>query len=118
MPVICLDLKIQPSKISHLFLFCPSILLDCMATSPENGVKKGAWSKEEDQILIHYMGNHDLETWKTVSEQAGLNRCGKSCRLRWTNNLRPGHKRGEFSADEEATIISLHREHGNKYVSF
>ncbi|XP_027085063.1 transcription factor MYB41-like [Coffea arabica] len=86
-----------------------------MAASPENGVKKGAWSKEEDQILIHYMGNHGLETWKTVSEQAGLNRCGKSCRLRWTNYLRPGIKRGEFSADEAATIISLHREHGNKW---
>jgi transcription factor MYB, plant len=45
---------------------------------------------------------------------AGLNRCGKSCRLRWTNYLRPDIKRGKFSQDEEQTILSLHSVLGNK----
>lgn len=45
----------------------------------------------------------------------GLERCGKSCRLRWTNYLRPDIKRGRFSFDEEETIIQLHSVLGNKY---
>lgn len=46
----------------------------------------------------------------------GLQRCGKSCRLRWTNYLRPDIKRGRFSFEEEETIIQLHGILGNKYV--
>lgn len=46
---------------------------------------------------------------------AGLNRCGKSCRLRWTNYLRPDIKRGKFSQEEEQTILHLHSILGNKY---
>jgi myb proto-oncogene protein len=49
-----------------------------------------------------------------VYEIAGLNRCGKSCRLRWTNYLRPDIKRGKFSQDEEQTILHLHSLFGNK----
>lgn len=45
---------------------------------------------------------------------AGLNRCGKSCRLRWTNYLRPDIKRGKFSPEEEQTILNLHSILGNK----
>ena len=45
---------------------------------------------------------------------AGLERCGKSCRLRWTNYLRPDIKRGRFSFEEEETIIQLHSILGNK----
>ena len=45
----------------------------------------------------------------------GLRRCGKSCRLRWLNYLRPGIKRGNFSEDEEDLIIKLHKLLGNRY---
>jgi transcription factor MYB, plant len=45
---------------------------------------------------------------------AGLNRCGKSCRLRWTNYLRPDIKRGPFTAEEEKSIVQLHAIVGNK----
>jgi myb proto-oncogene protein len=48
---------------------------------------------------------------------AGLNRCGKSCRLRWTNYLRPDIKRGKFSQEEEQTILHLHSVLGNKWSS-
>ncbi|KAH7546523.1 hypothetical protein FEM48_Zijuj01G0209800 [Ziziphus jujuba var. spinosa] len=44
-----------------------------------------------------------------------LKRCGKSCRLRWTNYLRPDIKRGRFSFEEEETIIQLHSVLGNKW---
>lgn len=46
----------------------------------------------------------------------GLMRCGKSCRLRWINYLRPDVKRGNFSKEEEGAIIHLHQTLGNKFV--
>lgn len=44
----------------------------------------------------------------------GLMRCSKSCRLRWTNYLRPDIKRGKFTLQEEQTIIQLHALLGNR----
>ncbi|KAH0877780.1 hypothetical protein HID58_065174 [Brassica napus] len=82
---------------------------------PELGLKKGAWTPEEDQKLISYLNNHGEGGWRTLPEKAGLKRCGKSCRLRWANYLRPDIKRGEFTEDEELSIISLHALHGNKW---
>jgi len=49
-----------------------------------------------------------------LSGWIGLLRCGKSCRLRWINYLRPDLKRGNFTAEEEETIIRLHGLLGNK----
>ncbi|KQK03993.1 hypothetical protein BRADI_2g11080v3 [Brachypodium distachyon] len=46
---------------------------------------------------------------------AGLQRCGKSCRLRWMNYLRPDLKRGAFEQEEEDLIIELHAVLGNKW---
>lgn len=51
-----------------------------------------------------------------VCNYVGLLRCGKSCRLRWANYLRPDIKRGEFSTEEEQTIIQLHAVLGNRYL--
>ncbi|CAA7043922.1 unnamed protein product [Microthlaspi erraticum] len=81
----------------------------------ELGLKKGAWTPEEDQKLTSYVNRHGEGGWRTLPERAGLKRCGKSCRLRWANYLRPDIKRGEFTEDEELSIISLHALHGNKW---
>ena len=48
---------------------------------------------------------------------AGLLRCGKSCRLRWTNYLRPDLKRGLLSNYEEKLVIDLHAQLGNRLVT-
>lgn len=45
----------------------------------------------------------------------GLLRCGKSCRLRWTNYLRPDIKRGPFTLEEEKLVIQLHAILGNRW---
>ena len=50
-----------------------------------------------------------------MARVTGLQRCGKSCRLRWTNYLRPDLKHGEFTDAEEQTIIKLHSVVGNRY---
>lgn len=81
----------------------------------ENGLKKGPWTPEEDQKLTDYISSHGHGSWKALPNLAGLNRCGKSCRLRWTNYLKPDIKRGKFSDDEERKIISLHSVLGNKW---
>lgn len=49
---------------------------------------------------------------------SGLQRCGKSCRLRWINYLRPDIRRGRFSPEEEKLIISLHAVVGNRFSTF
>ncbi|XP_072956608.1 transcription factor MYB39-like [Typha angustifolia] len=78
-------------------------------------LKKGPWMPEEDKKLKDYIQEHGFGNWKILSKKAGLNRCGKSCRLRWTNYLRPDIKRGSFSDDEVRLIVHLHSILGNKW---
>ncbi|CAL5214873.1 unnamed protein product [Lathyrus oleraceus] len=79
-------------------------------------VKRGLWSPEEDEKLITYITTHGYGCWSEVPEKAGLQRCGKSCRLRWINYLRPDIRRGRFTPDEEKLIISLHNVVGNRWA--
>ncbi|KAF7141323.1 hypothetical protein RHSIM_Rhsim06G0153300 [Rhododendron simsii] len=81
----------------------------------KNGLKKGPWTQEEDLKLIQHIQVHGPGNWRNLPKNAGLQRCGKSCRLRWTNYLRPDIKRGRFSFEEEETIIQLHSILGNKW---
>ncbi|MBA0855313.1 hypothetical protein Goshw_011913 [Gossypium schwendimanii] len=76
---------------------------------------KGAWTKEEDDRLIAYIRAHGEGCWRSLPKAAGLLRCGKSCRLRWINYLRPDLKRGNFTEDEDELIIKLHSLLGNKW---
>ncbi|PKU61504.1 transcription factor MYB30-like [Dendrobium catenatum] len=76
------------------------------------GLKKGPWTAEEDQILISYIQSHGHGNWRALPKLSGLLRCGKSCRLRWTNYLNPDIKRGNFTREEEDVIITLHQMHG------
>ncbi|MQL99125.1 hypothetical protein Taro_031851 [Colocasia esculenta] len=78
-------------------------------------VNKGAWTAEEDQKLVDYVRVHGDRKWRALPTKAGLNRCGKSCRLRWLNYLRPGIKRGNISEQEEDMIIRLHNLIGNRW---
>ncbi|KAJ8541971.1 hypothetical protein K7X08_016837 [Anisodus acutangulus] len=89
-----------------------------MGRSPccdERGLKKGPWTPEEDEKLTNYINKHGHGSWRALPKLAGLNRCGKSCRLRWSNYLRPDIKRGKFSQEEEQTILNLHAVLGNKW---
>ncbi|XP_062225833.1 transcription factor MYB16-like [Phragmites australis] len=89
-----------------------------MGRSPcceKEGLKKGPWTPEEDQKLLAYIEQYGHGCWRSLPGKAGLQRCGKSCRLRWTNYLRPDIKRGKFSLQEEQTIIQLHALLGNRW---
>ncbi|KAL9248634.1 Transcription factor MYB102-like protein [Drosera capensis] len=81
----------------------------------KTGLKRGSWTPEEDQKLVDNIHKHRHGNWRTLPKNAGLQRCGKSCRLRWTNCVRPDIKKGKFSSEEEETIIHLHSILGNKW---
>ncbi|CAL4947684.1 unnamed protein product [Urochloa decumbens] len=79
-------------------------------------VKRGPWSQEEDAILrsfVQRFGN--AGNWIALPQKAGLKRCGKSCRLRWLNYLRPELRHGGFTDDEDTLILSLYGEIGSKW---
>ncbi|KAM0902225.1 hypothetical protein ACQ4PT_019453 [Festuca glaucescens] len=80
------------------------------------GVKRGPWTAEEDKKLMCFiLGNGGRCCWRAVPKMAGLLRCGKSCRLRWTNYLRPDLKRGLLTDDEERLVVDLHAKLGNRW---
>ncbi|KAL9332313.1 hypothetical protein ACSQ67_001923 [Phaseolus vulgaris] len=79
------------------------------------GLKKGRWTMEEDEILTKYIQANGEGSWRSLPKNAGLLRCGKSCRLRWINYLRADLKRGDISAEEENTIVKLHTSLGNRW---
>ncbi|KAL6550207.1 hypothetical protein OROMI_020695 [Orobanche minor] len=79
------------------------------------GVKKGPWTAEEDTKLINFIVRNGQCCWRAVPKLAGLRRCGKSCRLRWTNYLRPDLKRGLLNEAEEQLVIDLHARLGNRW---
>jgi hypothetical protein len=81
------------------------------------GVKRGPWTAEEDRKLINFILSNGHCCWRAVPKLAGLLRCGKSCRLRWTNYLRPDLKRGLLTDAEEQVVIDLHAKLGNRCVA-
>ncbi|XP_066395346.1 myb-related protein 306-like [Miscanthus floridulus] len=83
----------------------------------KEGVKKGPWTPEEDLVLVSYIQEHGPGNWRAVPARTGLMRCSKSCRLRWTNYLRPGIKRGNFTEQEEKLIIHLQALLGNRWAA-
>ncbi|WOL07378.1 transcription factor LAF1-like [Canna indica] len=77
--------------------------------------RRGLWSPEEDQRLRNYILKHGHGCWSQLPTKAGLQRNGKSCRLRWINYLRPGLNRSGFTSEEEKSVMRLHAILGNKW---
>ncbi|XP_031262097.1 transcription factor WER-like [Pistacia vera] len=93
----------------------PSLKTSMNMITTKKEVNKGAWTAEEDRKLAEVIAAHGPKRWKTIAIKAGLNRCGKSCRLRWMNYLRPNIKRGNISDQEEDLILRLHKLLGNRW---
>ncbi|WVZ01269.1 hypothetical protein V8G54_027338 [Vigna mungo] len=69
----------------------------------KNGLKKGSWTQEEDKKLIAYVTRYGHWNWRLLPK------------LRWLNYLRPDVKRGNFSDEEEESIVRLHEKLGNRW---
>ncbi|KAK8545837.1 hypothetical protein V6N13_067099 [Hibiscus sabdariffa] len=78
-------------------------------------LKKGTWTPDEDHKLTAYIMRYGIWNWNEMPRFAGLQRSGKSCRLRWMNYLRPNIRHGNFSREEEETIIRLQKQLGNRW---
>ncbi|KAK1666463.1 hypothetical protein QYE76_054622 [Lolium multiflorum] len=79
-------------------------------------VKRGPWSPEEDELLRSYVRTHGaVSNWIALPHKAGVNRCGKSCRLRWLNYLRPDIKHGGYTEQEDLVICSLYNSIGSRW---
>ncbi|XP_059637200.1 transcription factor MYB36 [Cornus florida] len=79
-------------------------------------VKRGPWSPEEDEKLKAYIEKYGTGgNWIALPQKIGLKRCGKSCRLRWLNYLRPNIKHGGFSEEEDNIICSLYISIGSRW---
>ncbi|KAJ0230431.1 Transcription factor RAX3 [Hirschfeldia incana] len=82
----------------------------------KKNVKKGPWSPEEDAKLKSYIETSGTGgNWIALPRKIGLKRCGKSCRLRWLNYLRPNIKHGGFSEEEENIICNLYLTIGSRW---
>ncbi|KAJ3694959.1 hypothetical protein LUZ60_000336 [Juncus effusus] len=86
-----------------------------MPCCEKDNVKRGQWTPEEDNKLSSYIAQYGTRNWRLIPKNAGLQRCGKGCRLRWTNYLHPDLKHGEFSEAEEQIIVKLHSVVGNRW---
>ncbi|XP_009778774.1 MYB-like transcription factor EOBI [Nicotiana tabacum] len=78
-------------------------------------LRKGPWTIEEDNLLIHHVTSHGEGRWNALAKSSGLKRTGKSCRLRWLNYLKPDVKRGNLSPQEQLLILELHSRWGNRW---
>nr|WQQ41699.1 MYB11 protein [Camellia japonica] len=77
---------------------------------------KGPWSPEEDAILSRLVSDFGARNWSLIAR--GISgRSGKSCRLRWCNQLDPAVKRKPFTDEEDRIIVQAHTIHGNKWAS-
>ncbi|CAL4975108.1 unnamed protein product [Urochloa decumbens] len=91
------------------------VAMACGRGGDQPAVRKGPWTLEEDLILVGYISEHGEGSWDCLARAAGLNRNGKSCRLRWLNYLRPGVRHGSITPAEDAVIRELHAALGNKW---
>ncbi|KAK4434416.1 Transcription factor [Sesamum alatum] len=77
---------------------------------------KGPWSPEEDELLQRLVEKHGPRNWSLISKSIP-GRSGKSCRLRWCNQLSPQVEHRAFTPEEDETIIKAHAKFGNKWAT-
>ncbi|KAK6115884.1 hypothetical protein DH2020_008153 [Rehmannia glutinosa] len=77
---------------------------------------KGPWSPEEDELLQGLVEKHGPRNWSLISKSIP-GRSGKSCRLRWCNQLSPQVEHRAFTPQEDETIIEAHAKFGNKWAT-
>nr|AGN52129.1 MYB-related transcription factor [Salvia miltiorrhiza]AGN52239.1 MYB-related transcription factor [Salvia miltiorrhiza] len=76
---------------------------------------RGHWRPAEDEKLRQLVDKYGPQNWNSIAEKL-QGRSGKSCRLRWFNQLDPRINRRPFSEEEEERLLAAHRIHGNKWA--
>lgn len=91
----------------------PTLTARCFFPSP--GLVKGQWSREEDKLLMSLV-NEGHKNWGTLSSRVP-GRTSKQCRERWCHHLDPKIVKGDWTREEDDTILSMHAEIGNKWAA-
>ena len=84
-------------------------------------VKKGKWSKDEDDRLREIVSNTKMmneRAWDKISEEMGFTRSSIQCRERWKNSLDPTLRLGDWTREEDEMLLSLHGNYGPKWKNF
>ncbi|KAJ8762311.1 hypothetical protein K2173_007468 [Erythroxylum novogranatense] len=77
---------------------------------------RGPWSAEEDRVLTRLVERHGPRNWSLICRYI-KGRSGKSCRLRWCNQLSPNVEHRPFSPSEDETILAAHAKYGNRWAT-
>ncbi|KAA8538334.1 hypothetical protein F0562_027843 [Nyssa sinensis] len=90
---------------------------DIGATSSDDArtCPRGHWRPAEDEKLRQLVEQYGPQNWNSIAEKL-QGRSGKSCRLRWFNQLDPRINRRPFTEEEEERLLAAHRIHGNKWA--
>eukprot|EP00878_Enallax_costatus_P030267 GHUV01032941.1.p1 GENE.GHUV01032941.1~~GHUV01032941.1.p1 ORF type:complete len:118 (+),score=38.02 GHUV01032941.1:491-844(+) len=78
--------------------------------------QRTTWTPEEDAKLIELVERYGPQNWTYVAQGLGNGRNGKSCRLRWCNQLNPAIKKDPFTEEEKRIIIEKHAQFGNRWA--
>ncbi|GLJ50343.1 hypothetical protein SUGI_1072380 [Cryptomeria japonica] len=78
---------------------------------------RGHWRPTEDAKLKELVAQFGPRHWNLIAEKLH-GRSGKSCRLRWFNQLDPLINRRAFSKEEEERLMAIHGVYGNKWAMF
>uniref|UniRef100_A0A0D9VYB2 Uncharacterized protein n=1 Tax=Leersia perrieri TaxID=77586 RepID=A0A0D9VYB2_9ORYZ len=76
---------------------------------------RGHWRPSEDEKLKELVARYGPHNWNAIAEKL-QGRSGKSCRLRWFNQLDPRINRNPFTEEEEELLLASHRAHGNRWA--
>ncbi|KAK0585770.1 hypothetical protein LWI29_033857 [Acer saccharum] len=76
---------------------------------------RGHWRPAEDSKLKELVALYGPQNWNLIADKL-QGRSGKSCRLRWFNQLDPRINRRAFSEEEEERLMTAHRVYGNKWA--
>ncbi|XP_057777235.1 transcription factor MYB105-like [Salvia miltiorrhiza] len=76
---------------------------------------RGHWRPAEDAKLKDLVALYGPQNWNLIAEKLD-GRSGKSCRLRWFNQLDPRINRRAFTEEEEERLMAAHRLYGNKWA--
>ncbi|XP_054784498.1 transcription factor MYB54-like [Prosopis cineraria] len=76
---------------------------------------RGHWRPAEDEKLRELVERYGPHNWNAIAEKL-RGRSGKSCRLRWFNQLDPRINRSPFTEEEEERLLASHRIHGNRWA--
>ncbi|KAJ5074215.1 myb-related protein 3r-1-like [Anaeramoeba ignava] len=79
-------------------------------------LKKGAWSTEEDNLLIGLVEKYGNSNWAKISEFI-TGRTSKQCRERWRNHLDPSINHSKWTDEEDDKLIRLHQKYGNRWAT-